>query len=1809
VKSFTTGSISRFAPVYLIFAENVATEKIQETGLSKFFRIKPEVKGEFAFDDAHTVVFRPAASFERDTEYKITADLAPWFATEDKERYFSFRFSTYPLALHLEREAVNVGDAGGFDLVYTVRTPDKETPETLEPLIQASEKATTGWQHSPDGKLHTLSLKHVPARAEGYELILSAKPNKLGLKEGKLITTPIPAADDFSVYELRFVSEPERYVEVVFTEKLDEGQDLYGLAYIADNENETLTPEGNTLRLYPDKERTGLSEVFLSAAIRSTKGRNLGENRTETVDIINALPGVRFTGEGNIIPRSAELNLPFQAIYLRGVIVRIIRIYETNVGQFMQSNDLSGSYGLTSVGRLVARKTIFFEGEESRFRNWQTYAIRLNELIEPEPGAIYRVELSFTRELSAYPCEETVSQRTKEQVWADDELKFKEELAHYEADTYYYYYGETDYDYDAPYGRDNPCSDNYYYNNVKSKNILATDLGLMAFSGKEDEMSVRVHNLLNTLPEKGVHLALHNYQHQVIGTGVTDEQGQAVIALRGKPFYLTASQGEQRSYLRVDAGSALSLSTFDVAGDVVQKGIKGFIYGERGVWRPGDTLHLGFMLNDRLKSLPAGHPVTMELFNPSGQLYLRKTQTRGELGLYAFDMPTEADAPTGAWQAKVETGGTSFTKKLRIETIKPNRLKITLSLPEKPILRDALTLLPLHAEWLQGAVARRLKYQIQTSFTPVTTGFPDFRGYIFDDPSKTFRSEADKLITGTTDETGDALAEARLGTSSPAPGMLRADILTRVYEESGDFSIDGSSVSYSPYTHYAGIRPPQKDGEQLDTGKPYTFDVASVDYLGKPSAAGLQVDVYSLSRYWWWESSTRQLGQYMTDSYLKPRRQFEVKTGTNGRASFSLEMERGDWGTYFVRVKDKNSGHSTGVVCYFDWPGYARSPGGNEALSLLDIRTDKQEYAPGEKIILRFPSAAGSRALICIANGTRTLAFSEHLCQAGETRVELEATPEMQPNAYLYVALLQAYGNKLNDLPVRMYGISPVRVVSPTSRLNPVIASATEFKPESPCIVTVSEKNGRPMAYTLAIVDEGLLDLTHFATPDPWQAFNAREALGVASWDLYNQVLGAYGGRIGQLFSIGGDDMLIRAGKALVNRFRPVVHFEGPFLLKKGEKKRHTTYRMPNYNGRVRVMVVAGDGEAYGYAEQSVGVRKPLMLLGTLPRVTGVGEEMLVPATVFATEEGLGPVRVSIACSDNLSVAGSSSQELNFTRKEEKQALFRIRVKDTPGAAKIILTATGKGETSTYEADIEIRSLSRPLTTLTSVNLGAGETWKDRLRLPGMDGTNSLSLEVSTMPPLNLGFRLAYLLGYPHGCIEQITSKAFPQLYLNDIASLTEKEARSVGATIKEVISRYRSFQTSGGGFSYWPYENNRPADEWGTIYATHFLLEAEAKGYLVPAAMKRNALNNLRKTAREWTARSRTEHAGDERYDMRTQAYRLYVLARGQMPEMGAMNRLKEQKGLRGTGVWLLAAAYAGAGREDVAHEMIPSGNSPLFDTYTYDPYTYGSSFRDLGISLQTLCLLKREQQAAETARKITEVLSSEKWLSTQETAFALIGISSYRNRFSASGGMEFSYTLAGKTERVKADKPVWTATLLREAAAATDMEIRNPGNATLFVRLISQGVPAQGEVAPYANGLSLQVGYTDAGGQAIDVSHLAQGSNFSALIRIKNTGFSPIQHLAISQIIPSGWEILNTRYLGANSAEAPDGIHYQDIRDDRLYSYIDHLSPGSEVSFRVRLTAVYAGTFYLPPLYCESMYDNLIQANTEGKQVVVGE
>ena len=358
VEAFTTGKISRFAPVYLILSQDLP----EGADLTGKLKLTPEVEGTWTAENKRTLTFRPAQSFDYATTYRVDADLSDWFETDKDEARFAFSFSTYVFAIRGYQSGldVSVANEDSLDIHYVLQTSDREMPERIEKLVSYP-LGRAVWQHSPDGRRHELTLRDVPKKENGYTLDVTGKGEEA---EDLSISLMIPAKGDFSVFDVRYVSEPERYVEITFTYSLDETQQLEGLAYLEGNTSKVVEVDGNKLRLFPDADRTGVVNVNLSHHIRSRGGLELGENVVRQLSLDKLGPSVRFIGNGVIVPGSSELTIPFQAVYLRGVTVRVIKILEQNIGYFLQINELDGSGDLMRVGRLVARKTIFFDDSD-----------------------------------------------------------------------------------------------------------------------------------------------------------------------------------------------------------------------------------------------------------------------------------------------------------------------------------------------------------------------------------------------------------------------------------------------------------------------------------------------------------------------------------------------------------------------------------------------------------------------------------------------------------------------------------------------------------------------------------------------------------------------------------------------------------------------------------------------------------------------------------------------------------------------------------------------------------------------------------------------------------------------------------------------------------------------------------------------------------------------------------------------------------------------------------------------------------------------------------------------------------------------------------------------------------------------------------------------------------------------------------------------------------------------------------------------------------------------------------------------------
>jgi uncharacterized protein YfaS (alpha-2-macroglobulin family) len=450
--------------------------------------------------------------------------------------------------------------------------------------------------------------------------------------------------------------------------------------------------------------------------------------------------------------------------------------------------------------------------------------------------------------------------------------------------------------------------------------------------------------------------------------------------------------------------------------------------------------------------------------------------------------------------------------------------------------------------------------------------------------------------------------------------------------------------------------------------------------------------------------------------------------------------------------------------------------------------------------------------------------------------------------------------------------------------------------------------------------------------------------------------------------------------------------------------------------------------------------------------------------------------------------------------------------------------------------------------------------------------------------------------------VEQTTSSVFPQLYLNDILELTTDYKITIDRNIKAGIERLKLFQTSAGGMSYWA--GHYDADDWGTNYAGHFMIEAELKGYTLPVGFIDNWKRYQRNRANTWSPKPKENYYYNDDLD---QAYRLYTLALAKAPELGAMNRLKESKTLSVSARWRLAAAYVKAGQPEVAKNLI-TNLTTVIPKYSEMGYSYGSSDRDEAMILETLTLLDMKTKAALMAKEVSKALNSGYWMSTQTTAYCLIAVSKFAGTSASSSEMRYTATINNNSPiSLNTKLPLKQIDMQLKGATAGKLSITNNGKGILFARVILEGIPETGDKTDASNDLKVNIKYTTMKGEEIDVTKLEQGTDFIAEAQISNPGTrGEYLQMALSQIFPSGWEIHNTRMDDAESTIKSDYATYQDIRDDRVYTYFN-ISPFKTNTYRIVLNAAYIGKFYLPTIYCEAMYDNTINARKAGKWVEV--
>jgi len=1806
ISAHTTGSVSKKSQIRVLFVNPVSNQN--SISLKNVFDFTPEIKGETKWKSNRELIFIPKNNLSPNTRYVAVLHLTNILDIPvNMQKYvFDFHVSKTEFEVSVEGlSAVETSNPTMQELKGKLTCLDIEDIKDVENILKASQNnksLSISWLHDNDKKRHYFTIKNIIRAKKQSSVVLHWDGKSIGSKTMGERVFNVPAIDEFKVLKVSAIQTGKQCALIRFSDPLKKNQNLSGLIRIV-GQRLRFTVSENLVKVYSSDRLWGRVNIFIAKGIKNTLNKKLSRSRSYMITFQTISPAVRFVGKGNILPKNKHLAVPFEAVNLHSVQVTAFQVYSSNIGQFLQSNNYEGKNQLERVGRYIWRKTIKLSDDSAITGKWSRYNLDLTDLFDKNPGSLFRLVISFNRGNSTYRCDNNKKTPAKETPYKNSEDFDKKDSSSWDYAENYYNSERNNWSH-----RNDPCYDAYYnpeYNANKvraERNFIASNTGIIAKMGSKNIINVVTTNIRTSEIISSATINVFNFQGQLIGQGTSDNSGMASIKLSGIPFYLKVKNGKDTGYLKVNSELALPISHFDVSGQVIKKGLKGFIYGERGVWRPGDYIYLTFVIEDN-NTLPANHPITMQLFNPDGQLIKTLKPTKSLKPFYAFKIKTDDKAKTGNWKASVLVGGLKFDKSLKIETVVPNHLKVLLSFGDKEseskvLYKDKMPIKAnLFSQWLHGADASNLKASVKVRFRKKKTKFDSFQDYVFDDPARVFSGSEQNLFEGKLNSKGRTSFNMKLDVENDCPGMLSAIFESRVFEEGGNFSIDRISVPFHPYSNYVGIKAPKGDIARgmLLTDMEHTINIGTIDNHGKPvSRKKIQVFLYKIVWKWWWDKSGDSLAQYASATHTSIIRKGEIST-KNGFGVWKFKIKYPDWGRYMIRAYDPESGHSSGKIVYIDWPGWAGRAREEKGVGAtrLTVTSDKPSYNTGETATVFLPETVQGRALISIENGTEVLSQRWIISKKGENKFKIKLTKNMSPNIFVHVSLIQPHEKKINDAPIRMYGIIPIKVNNPDTHLHPTLDCADVFKPRNEVEIKVGEQDGKPMFYTLAIVDEGLLGLTRFKTPDLYNEFYKKEALGVKTWDMFDDVVGAYGAQLERLLALGGDESETEKEREKKKRFPPVVMFKGPFKLDAGKTALHK-FTLPQYIGAVRVMLIAGHKKAYGSVYKSVPVKQDLMLLSNLPRITRPDEQIIVPVSVFIMNPDIKEVKVSIETDNQFQVNGDKETIVKFDKIGDKIALFKLKVNPRIGKGKIIIRAKS-GQYHAEETTYMNVAVSNPKETrLVKVIIEPGKTWKQKILPFGIKNTQKAILEISGIPPLNLEKRLSYLIRYPHGCLEQTVSSSFPQLYLPSLSLLTKKQKQIIENHINAAIEKLKRFQASNGGFTYWPNTNSR-VDNWATNYAVHFLLEAKSLGYYIPSVMYSKMIDYQATSANTWTM-------GGNRSNL-IQAYRLYILAMANQPDLGAMNRLRESGTLNSPVAIQLAAAFNIAGQKGAAKDLISKADLKV-SSYREFSGTYGSSLRDTALSLKLLSELGEVELSNKLSKKIETALASKHYLSTQETAFALMAMTEFYRLKPNNDKLKITLSLNGKApESFILQKPILKKSINDFSyPKGADISITNKNKNKIFVVVYNIGVPKAGEEQDIEEKLSLNVKYYTVDDMFLNVYKLEQGSDFVAEITISNPTDVNYENLALTHLFASGWQVHNPRFDTEDFYNSE--LDYQDIRDDKILTYFN-LNAKSFKKFRVLFNASYQGKFYLPMMSVEAMYDNSVRATKKGKWI----
>ncbi|KAB2886791.1 MAG: alpha-2-macroglobulin family protein [Albidovulum sp.] len=1501
----------------------------------------------------------------------------------------------------------------------------------------------------------------------------------------------------------------------------------------------TVEPQANQICVGGLKHGSRYAVTFREG-LPSASGEELGRDVTVTQYVRDRSPAVSFPGRAYVLPRVGSAGIPVVTVNATALDLTLLRLSDRNLIRAMQGDYFGRPLDYWSSESLktdITEQVWIGTGEVGMEVNRDvTTLLPLDDALSEAGPGIYALQA-------------TVPGRD-------------------------------------PY--DNPPATQWF---------VISDLGLTAMAGV-DGLHVFVRGLADALAVEAVTVTLVNHANAVIGTATTDAGGHAVfpaglIAGSGgaEPALVTVEKGEDMAFLSLSEAE-FDLSDRGVAGREAAPPIDVFLSTDRGAYRAGETVHATVLARDAQMAALDGLPMTARLVRPDGVEYSRLLLPPAGAGGFTAALPLAGNAPRGTWRIEsfVADGTILAAQTFLVEDFLPERIDFTLALPEGALRLSDTPTLAVEARYLFGAPGAGLAMEGDLRISALTA-LDAYPGYVFgkhDDPFSPFRDSLYDLTE--TDADGHAevpVAFPDLGEAANRP--LEARIALRLKEGSGRPVERDVTRRILPDMPVIGIRPAFAENT-VPQGAQAEFALVAVGPDEKPAARNVHWTINRIETNYQWYSLYGQWNWEVTTTRSRVAEGNATLTA-EGPVTVSAPV---DWGNHEIVVEATDGAYAASSMEFY--AGWYVPADSSETPDTLTVALDKEAYRPGDTAKVRVEPRTDGVALVTVLSN-RLIDMKAVPVKAGENLVDLPVTDDWGAGAYVTVSVVRPLAAEAGRAPARALGLSYAAVDPGARKLRAAFEVAAEAEPRGPLPVALRVEGaaaGDEVFATIAAVDLGILNLTAFKSPDPEGHYFGQRKLGVAIRDIYGRLIDGRNGAPGSVRS-GGD-----AGTGLKMQAPPpteelVAFFSGPLTIGTDGYAR-TEFQLPSFNGTVRLMAVAWSKTAVGQAEADVLVRDPVVVTASVPRFLAPGDTARVLLEIVHATGPAGRMGLDVT-GDGVTV-GDAPSGLDLAERGKAELAVPLTAPDAEGMATVrVALTTPDGRQLLKTLAIPVQANDPEIARQNRFELAAGARFTlDENAFAGLlPGSGRATLAAGPLARFDAPGLLAALDAYPYGCTEQLTSKALPLLYFDQVATAMGAAGGSdVRKRVEETIAEILLNQSPNGAFGLWYPE---AGDLWLDAYVTDFLSRARAQGYAVPDTAFRNALDNLR---------NQVNYAPDFDEGGGPYAYALMVLAREGAAAIGDLRYYADVKAeafntpIAAAQLGAALAAYGDQRRADamfaLAARILAARGLEEAHVWRAD---YGSNLRDA----TALLALATEAGSAtidpETLGNSVASAMAGQRLSTQEATWALMATHALIDRSGAEGFSVSGAPVTGPLVRVL------------DAEAREPQVITNGTGREATLTLTTFGVPTEPEPAG-GKGYAIARSYYTMEGEPADIASVPQGTRLVAVIEVTPTATGEAR-LIVNDPLPAGFEIDNPALIRAGDIAALGWLEtaetrMSEFRQERFLAAVDWTS--SE-PFRLAyiLRAISPGTFRHPAASVEDMYRPDYRARTAVGRVTVTE